>query len=188
MARTTQVMVHGVMTDVIQMDLPADELEEALRAQIAADEAEEDAAAAEVARVAAEEAARQAVGAVAGVASFNGRSGAVVPQAGDYTAPMVGAPALGPDGKVDPSQLPAEIYSKAVMLASGWADNTYSFEAVYPHAEYNISIEVAPTATAEQFEAFGAAMICGSHNSNVATALGDVPAMDIPIIVKVVAK
>ena len=79
-------------------------------------------------------------------------------------------------------------YATATMSASGWSGNTYSFEATYPKASYDISVEVAPTATAEQFEAFGGAMICGSHDSNVATALGDVPTVDIPIIIKVVAK
>ena len=79
-------------------------------------------------------------------------------------------------------------YAEATMLASNWSGNTYSFEATYPNAQYNISIEVAPTATAEQFESFGGAMICGSADSNIATALGDVPTVDIPIIIKVVAK
>ena len=74
------------------------------------------------------------------------------------------------------------------MVTSGWAGNTYSFEATYPKESYDISIEVAPTATAEQFEAFGGAMICGSADSNIATALGYVPTVDIPIIIKVVAK
>jgi hypothetical protein len=74
------------------------------------------------------------------------------------------------------------------MLASGWTGNTYSFEADYPNDQYNISIEVDSTATAEQFEAFGGAMICGSADSNVATALGDVPTVDVPIIVKAVSK
>ena len=80
------------------------------------------------------------------------------------------------------------IYITGTMLASGWIDNIYSFESNYPNSEYNISIEVANTATAEQFEAFGDAMICGSVDSNVATALGDVPTVDIPIIIKVVLK
>lgn len=79
-------------------------------------------------------------------------------------------------------------YVEATMLASGWSGNKYSFEAEYPSEEYNISIEVAPTATANEFEMFGEAMICGSATENVATALGDVPTVDIPIIVKVVAK
>ena len=78
--------------------------------------------------------------------------------------------------------------STATMTAAGWIDKQYSFEAAYPNAQYDISIEVAPTATAEQFEAFGAAMICGSATENIATALGDVPAVDVPVIVKAVAK
>ena len=40
------------------------------------------------------------------VTAFNGRSGAVLPQAGDYTAEMVGAASLGADGKIPESQLP----------------------------------------------------------------------------------
>ena len=90
------------------------------------------------------------------------------------------------DRKIE--EIPAPQYAEVMMLASGWTGSTYSFEADYPNEQYNISIEVGPTATAEQFEAFGGAMICGSANSNIATALGDVPTVDIPIIVKVVAK
>ena len=82
----------------------------------------------------------------------------------------------------------AGTYSYMTMTASNWAGNTYSFEAAYPKASYDISVEVAPTATAEQFEAFGGAMICGSADSNIATAIGDVPIVDIPLIIKVVAK
>ena len=80
------------------------------------------------------------------------------------------------------------LYLSEIMVASGWVENRYSFEESYPHTRYNISIEVAPTATSEQFETFGAAMICGSADSNIATAIGDVPTVDIPIIIKVVAK
>ena len=79
-------------------------------------------------------------------------------------------------------------YVTETMLAFGWDGNTYSFEDTYPKASYDISVEVAPTATAEQFEAFGGAMICGSHNSNIATAIGDVPTVDIPIIIKAVRR
>lgn len=60
-----------------------------------------------------------------GVESFNGRSGAVVPQTGDYTAEMVGAidqtekgrasgvASLDEDGRVPATQLPAMSYDPA---------------------------------------------------------------------------
>jgi hypothetical protein len=80
------------------------------------------------------------------------------------------------------------VYTTTTMTASGWSNGTYSFESTYPKASYDISVEVAPTATVEQFEAFGEAMICGSADSNVATALGDVPVIDIPVIIKAVVK
>lgn len=74
------------------------------------------------------------------------------------------------------------------MLAENWVENTYSFEDTYPKAKYNIEIQVAPTATVEQFEAFGEAMICGSHDTNNATAIGGAPTVDIPIIVTIFTK
>lgn len=97
-------------------------------------------------------------------------------------------PSTGEIKTVGLPTVPKPRYDEVTMLASNWVDNTYSFEDTYPHSAYDIAIEVAPTATAEQFEAFGGAMICGSHDSNIATALGDVPTVDIPIIIKVVAK
>jgi hypothetical protein len=47
---------------------------------------------------------------------------------------------------------------------------------------------VADTANQEQFEAFSAAMLGSSDDSNVTTAIGDVPTVDVPIIIKVVKK
>lgn len=79
-------------------------------------------------------------------------------------------------------------YATATMAASGWSGKTYSFESNYPKASNDISIEVAPSATVAQYEAFCDAKICGSHNSNVVTAIGDVPTVNIPIIIKVVTK
>lgn len=84
--------------------------------------AQEAAASAAAAKKSAEEAGAAAGG---GVTSFNGRGGVVSPQAGDYTAEMVGAiPAsdkgkaggvasLDTAGKVLPSQLPAMDYDAA---------------------------------------------------------------------------
>ena len=79
-------------------------------------------------------------------------------------------------------------YIETVMAATNWVDNTYSFEDEYPHDHYNIEISVSSTASVDEFEAFGSAMICGKADSNVAVALSGAPSVDIPIVVKVVSK
>ena len=79
-------------------------------------------------------------------------------------------------------------YDNLTMTAAGWKEKTYSFETVYPSASWDIVISVAPTATAEKYDAFAAAKVCGSSSSNVVTALGAVPSVDIPLIVKAVKK
>lgn len=78
--------------------------EKASHAMIHAVDAKESRAAAEAAAVEAKKWAE--VSAEGGVTSFNGRHGVVVPQTGDYTPEMVGAAALGSDGKVPVHQLP----------------------------------------------------------------------------------
>ena len=77
---------------------------------------------------------------------------------------------------------------ETTMLASNWVGNTYSFEADYPHAQYNIEVGVAKTATVEQFDAFCEARIGEDTGSNVAVAVGDVPTVDIPVVIKAVRK
>ena len=77
----------------------------------------------------------------------------------------------------------------ATLLASSWdSSNTYSFETNYPTSTYDIEVALDSTATAEQAEAFNSAQIVGSATSNIIKAYGDVPTVDIPIIVKVVTK
>lgn len=81
-------------------------------------------------------------------------------------------------------------YVSSTLLAASWdgSAKTYSFESIYPFADYDIEIQPSNSATAEQVKSFGGAMIVGSIDSNVATAKGDIPTVDIPIIIKVVAK
>ena len=76
------------------------------------------------------------------------------------------------------------------LLASNWDSTakTYSFESTYPNASYDIEISLDSTATSEQAEAFNGAQIVGSATSNIIKAYGDVPTVDIPIILKVVTK
>ena len=80
--------------------------------------------------------------------------------------------------------------STVTMAASSWDSTakTYSFESTYPAANYDIEIEPDSTITDEQLEAWCAAKIVGNRTVNKAVAKGDVPTVDIPIIIKVVAK
>lgn len=77
---------------------------------------------------------------------------------------------------------------EATLSASGWNGNTYSFENDYPIAIYDIEIALNSTATVAQAEAFNSAQLVGSVTTNVVTAFGDIPTVDIPIIIKAVAK
>ena len=72
------------------------------------------------------------------------------------------------------------------LAASGWdTSNVYSFESTYPAAKYDLSIEVASSATKAQCEAFTQAMICGSATSNTIKALNGKPTVNIPVILRI---
>lgn len=85
-------------------------------------------------------------------------------------------------GKITPT------VSAYTMTSSGWSNGTYSFEATYPVASYNISIELAGTATDAQIKAWTNAKILGSATANAAVAKGTVPTIDLPIIITVMPK
>ena len=84
-------------------------------------------------------------------------------------------------------QLKPSIVS-STLSASSWSNGVYSFESTYPVASYDIEISLSDGATSEQAEAFTGAIIVGSATANTIKALGTVPTVDIPIIIKVVAK
>ena len=78
-----------------------------------------------------------------------------------------------------------EYISTVTMEASGWSNNVYSFESTYPSTTYDIEIEPnGAVVTLAQMKAFGKAMIAGNATQNVCKAIGTVPAIDIPIIVR----
>ena len=77
---------------------------------------------------------------------------------------------------------------EATMFAEGWIEKEYSFEALFPSDQYDIEVSVSGTATAEQFEAFSGALIGSNAQRNVAVAVGDVPSVDIPVVIKAVKK
>lgn len=82
------------------------------------------------------------------------------------------------------------IVSTVTMAAAGWdsAAKIYSFENTYPAASYDIEIEPDSTITDEQLEAWCAAKIVGNRTANKAVAKGDIPTVNIPVIVKAVRK
>lgn len=81
-----------------------------------------------------------------------------------------------------------ETYTNVTMTSGGWSSSQYSFESTYPNDSYNISVSVASTATSAQFDAFGKAKIVGNASSNVVKALGTVPTVDIPVMLKITRK
>lgn len=78
----------------------------------------------------------------------------------------------------------------SALLAAGWdaEAKTYSFESEYPATNYDIGIEPDASCTDAQLEAWSAARIVGSVSGNIVTAYGEVPTVDIPIIMEVRTK
>ena len=96
-----------------------------------------------------------------------------------------------PEESVDMSNVALKpTITTATLLASNWdlIAKTYSFETDYPSASYDIEISLDSTATAEQAEVFNGAQIVGSATSNTIKAYGDMPTIDIPVILKAVTK
>ena len=79
-------------------------------------------------------------------------------------------------------------FSQYTILTSGWSSGVYSFESAFPSATYDIEIELDSTATESQAEAWSGAKVTSVFNTNTMKALGDVPTVDIPVIVKAVVK
>lgn len=74
----------------------------------------------------------------------------------------------------------------ATMSKNKWNGNTYSFESDYPSDTYDIEIAIDSSASSDQVDAFLSAQIVGNANGNIVKAFGDVPSVDIPVIVKAV--
>lgn len=66
---------------------------------------------------------RGPVGPAGGVDSFNGRAGDVMPQAGDYTADMVGAPSLQANGQISYNQTPHLQSGKTIYVSTTGLDS-----------------------------------------------------------------
>ena len=79
-------------------------------------------------------------------------------------------------------------FSQYTILTSGWSSGVYSFESAFPSATCDIEIELDSTATESQVEAWSGAKPTAVFGTNTMKALGDVPTVDIPVIVKKVTK
>ena len=79
-------------------------------------------------------------------------------------------------------------FSQYTILTSGWSGGVYSFESDFPNSIYDIEIELDSTATESQVEAWSNAKPTAVFGTNTMKALGDVPTVDIPVIVKKVVK
>lgn len=75
-------------------------------------------------------------------------------------------------------------FSQYTILTSGWSSGVYSFESDFPKLLYDIEIELDSTATESQVEAWSNAKPTAVFGTNTMKALGDVPTVDIPVIVK----
>ncbi|MEY8366103.1 hypothetical protein AALA22_10745 [Anaerovoracaceae bacterium 41-7] len=82
------------------------------------------------------------------------------------------------------------IFRQTVLLASNWdlVAKTYSFEEIYPAELYDIEVQPDYICTVDQVEAWYAAILLGRIDVNVLTAKGDIPELDIPIILKLTPK
>ena len=113
---------------------------------------------------------------------------------GKYSKPSAGIPKNDLASEVqaslnavaDKSNKPT--FSQYTILTSGWSSGVYSFESDFPSATYDIEIELDSTATESQVEAWSSAKVTAVFGTNTMKALGDVPTVDIPVIVKKVVK
>lgn len=78
-------------------------------------------------------------------------------------------------------------YTYYTMEASKWVGNTYDF-VNYPYNLYNISIQPSERCNTAQLEAWSEAKLVGNNSANKAIAYGEVPKIDIPIILKFTLK
>lgn len=80
-------------------------------------------------------------------------------------------------------------YSEVTLESSKWSGQTYSLEATYPSATYDIEIELSGNATKELAKVWSRAIPVESPDGkNIIKLLGIVPSVNIPVRVKAVKK
>lgn len=82
-----------------------------------------------------------------------------------------------------------ESVTTATLAVASWSSGAYSFTSTYPDASYDIAVEPdGNSITAAQYEAWTNAKIVGNSASNTIKALGTVPTVAIPVVIRVMPK
>lgn len=76
----------------------------------------------------------------------------------------------------------------ATIAVADWVNSEVDFEDDYPADDYDIEIALSESADETAFDAWGEAKIVGNSSANSIKALGTVPAVAIPVIIKATAK
>lgn len=85
---------------------------------------------------------------------------------------------------LDGKQLKPTMSTMTLAVAS-WSSGVYSLEGTYPAATYDVEVDLnGDSCTLAQMEAWAAAKPVGSPTGNKIKALGDVPTVAIPVVVK----
>lgn len=133
-----------------------------------------------------------------GVMSFNGRTGSVVPQNGDYSAEQVGAVAstekgaangvatLGEDGKLPGTQIPAITKKATVTLSTDWTgtESPYMQAVTIDGTTANSKVDLQADSTVIQqmiYDETVALYVVNNNGALTAYAVGDKPSIALTI-------
>lgn len=117
-----------------------------------------------------------------GVTTFNGRTGAVTPQAGDYTAAMVGArgddwtPTADDVGAATPADVNAvkPVLRTATLTTSGWSGNSQTVTVSGVVANSSAQLIYVSPANKDSATAWGeAGVFCSAQGANSLTFVCD---------------
>lgn len=130
-----------------------------------------------------------------GVSTFNGRTGAVTPQAGDYTAAMVGArpdtwtPTASDVGAATPADVNAAkpILRTATLTTSGWSGNSQTVTVSGVVADTNAQLIYVSPADKASATAWGeAGVFCSGQGANSLTFVCDsTPSANISVNISI---
>ena len=110
-----------------------------------------------------------------GVVTFNGRSGAVAPQTGDYTADMVGA---------RPNTWLPTVYRTATLSASAWSNNAQTVTVSGVSATETAQLIQPMPAMASQTAYYEAGILCTGQAANQLTfTCQTVPTADLTVYI-----